>query len=111
MRRRTTCTWLLQPLLFAVLFSLWSGPGWSQEADTKPAEPATAAPAETPAAAPAAAPDPAASPTTPDSTGASYTGASTTSALTKDGDKITPATIAQDVKALKLGLNIFWTLL
>src|SRR5205823_6382947 len=65
---------------------------------------------DVPAPAPAA-PDPTAPPVGPDSTGASYTGASTTAALTKDKDgKVTDATIAADVKNLKMGLNIFWTL-
>src|SRR5215212_5731171 len=120
MRRRTTCSWLAQPLLVALVVGLWSGTGWSQaKVETKPAEPAAATPAETPAAAtaaapaaPAPAPDPAQSPTEPDSTGANYTGANTYSPLTKDADgKVTQATLAQDVKAVKLGLNIFWTLL
>lgn len=76
------------------------------------------APAPAVAAAPAApAPDPTTSPTTPDSTGASYTGANTTAGLTGDKDpktgkvKVTLESLTADVKAAKMGLNIFWTLL
>src|SRR5262249_50705343 len=43
-------------------------------------------------------------------TGASYTGANTAGALTKDNDKVTMGTLTADVKNLKMGLNIFWTL-
>ncbi len=56
-------------------------------------------------------------PTKPDSTGASYTGANTFGALTGTADPttkkvtVTQETLAQDVKLLKQGLNIFWTLL
>ena len=87
------------------------------KAEVKAAEPA-AAPAAAAAAAPEAAapapppPDPTAPPTGPDSTGASYTGASTTAALTVDADKkVTLETLAKDVKLLKIGINIFWTLM
>ncbi|MDX2037194.1 MAG: ammonium transporter [Isosphaeraceae bacterium] len=76
-----------------------------------PAPAAAPAPAEAAPAAPEAPADKTATPTKADSTGASYTGASTTAALTKDGDKVTDGTIAQDVKLLKVSLNIFWTLM
>ena len=66
--------------------------------------------ATAPAAA-AAAPDMTVTPTKPDSTGASYTNASTTAVLTKEGDKVTPVSMAQDVKLLKISINVFWTLL
>jgi len=87
------------------------------KAKIKAEEPAAApAPATAPApeaAAPAPpAPDPMAPPKGPDSTGASYTGASTTAALTVDADKkVTTETLAKDVKLLKMGINIFWTLM
>jgi len=75
----------------------------------KPAE--AAAPA---AAAATPAPDPTNSPTKPDSTGASYTGATTSGALTKEGTgdaaKVTPGTITQDVKNLKVATNMMWAL-
>jgi Amt family ammonium transporter len=79
-------------------------------------DPAPKADAAAPAAAPAPAPadpGPSATPTKADSTGASYAGVgvSTTAALTKDGDKVTPDTLAKDVKLLKIGLNMAWTLL
>ncbi|MFO0911274.1 MAG: ammonium transporter [Isosphaeraceae bacterium] len=87
-----------------------SSPARTQD---RPAEPATAAPdTAAAAAAPAtAAPDPLAAPNGPDSTGATYTGASTSAALTKDSDKTTAATHDLDIKQLKMGLNIAWTLL
>ncbi len=62
------------------------------------------------AAAPAAAPDMTVTPDKPDSAGA-YTGALTTGQLTKEGDKITPGSIAQDTKSLKIGINMVWTLI
>ena len=31
--------------------------------------------------------------------------------MTKDGDKVTEATLAKDVKHLKLAVNLMWTLL
>src|SRR3954452_23759068 len=89
----------------------------AQEPSARPEAPAAKAEepakAEAPAAAPAAAPapDPLATPPGPDSTGGSYTGASSTSALTKDGDKVTMDTVAKDIKLLKVGLNISWTLM
>src|SRR4051812_35572740 len=87
----------------------------AQEPAAKPEAPAAKAEepakAEAPAAAPAPAPDPLATPPGPDPTGGSYTGASSTAALTKDGDKATMDTLAKDVKLLKIGLNIFWTLM
>ena len=47
-----------------------------------------------------------------DSTGGSYAGegASTTAALTKDGDKVTIETLAKDLKMVRIGVNIIWTL-
>jgi Amt family ammonium transporter len=87
------------------------------KAEVKAGEPA-AAPAAAPATAPEAAapappaPDPTAPPSGPDSTGAAYTGASTTAALTVDADKkVTLETLKKDVKLLKMGINIFWTLM
>lgn len=117
MRSRTTFLGLALALVTAILLGVLDRPTWSQEPAAakaeapaeKAAEPAPA-PAVAPAAAPAATPDPAATPTAPDSTGAGYTGANTGAALTKDGDKVTQGTLAQDVKALKMGMNIFWTL-
>jgi Amt family ammonium transporter len=81
----------------------------AQEPTEKKAEaPAAAAPAEAATAAPAAAPAPAPDPTKPavsaDSTGGAYTGASMTAALTPDG-------LARDVKLVKIGINIMWTLI
>lgn len=73
-------------------------------------------PAAAPAPAPAAAPDPTLSPTESDSTGGKYTGANSTSALTGDKDAktgkiaVTPASMAADIKQIKLAVNIFWTL-
>lgn len=73
-----------------------------------PTAEAPAAEAAAPAAAPA--PDPTASPAAvPDPTG-NYTGASMTAALTLDNGKTTDATRDQDIKLLKMMLNIFWTL-
>src|SRR4051812_24119576 len=87
----------------------------AQEPSAKPEAPAAKAEepakAEAPAASAAPAPDPLSTPPGPDSTGGSYTGASSTAALTKDGDKITMDTLARDVKLLKVGINIFWTLI
>jgi Amt family ammonium transporter len=74
-----------------------------------PAAPAAAPTAE--AAAPAPAPDPTKTPTGPDSTGGGYTGASMTAALTKDADKVTTETLAKDVKLVKIGINVMWTLI
>jgi Amt family ammonium transporter len=76
-----------------------------------PEEPKAEVAAPAAPAAPAAAPDMTVTPTKPDSTGASYTGASTTAVLTKEGDKVTPASMAQDVKLLKISINVSWTLL
>jgi len=77
-----------------------------------PAQPAPeAAPATVTAAAPAAPADPTATPVAPDSTGSGYTGGSSaTAALTRDNGKITPETLARDVKNLRMGMNIFWAL-
>lgn len=87
----------------AVVLGVLGTSGLAQEA-------AAPAPAPAPAAA-LAAPDPTSSPKGPDTTGSAYTGASTSAALTKDKDKVTPGTIVQDVKQLKIAINIFWTLL
>ena len=82
-------------------------------ADPAPA-PAPAVPA--PAAPAPAAPDPANTPTGPDSTGAGYTGANTTAGLTGDKDPktgkitVTLESLAADVKATKIGVNMMWTL-
>ena len=79
------------------------------------AAPAPVAAAAAPAAAPA--PDPTMPAATPDSTGASYTGAQTFGALTGDADATTKKvtvnqeTLAKDIKNLKIGANIVWTLL
>lgn len=107
MGKRNTCFGL--SLGIAFLLAALSGPSWSQETPAAKAETPAAAPEPAAAPAPAAA-DPTASPTAPDSTGATYTNASTTAALTKDGDKVTEKSLAQDVKALKIGMNMFWTL-
>lgn len=82
----------------AILLGLLAGPAPAQDS------PAAAAPAP-------AAPDPTGSPAAPDASGAGYSGASTTTALTKDDGKVNDATIAQDVKHLKLAINIMWTLI
>ena len=66
--------------------------------------------AAAPAAAPAA-PDPSVAPTGPDTSGAGYVGANTTTGLTKDGDKVTDATMARDMKHMKLALNLMWALI
>ena len=72
----------------------------------------SAAPA---AAAATPAPDPTSSPTKPDATGASYTGATTGAALSKEGTgdaaKVTPASQLQDLKQLKIAVNTMWALL
>src|SRR5262249_29310678 len=83
----------------------------AQEAPATPAP----APAAT-AAAPAPAPDPTTSPAGSDSTGAAYTAANATATLTGDKDPKTGkidvnlGTLTKDVKLLKMGMNIFWTL-
>jgi ammonium transporter, Amt family len=74
--------------------------------DVKPAEP-------TAAAAPAVVTfDPASTPTAPDPTGASYAGpgVSTTGALTKVDGKVTELTGLQDLKLIKVSLNLVWAL-
>ena len=58
-----------------------------------------------------AAPDMTVTPTKPDSTGASYTNATTTGILTKEGDKVTLGSLAQDVKLVKIASNVVWTLI
>lgn len=109
-RARDVLSRFLIVLSLALALGTLSTTSWAQD---KPAEPA-AAPA---AAAPAApTPDPTASPTEADSTGANYTGASTTAVLTGDKDPktgkiaVSVETLAKDTKALKLAINIFWTL-
>ncbi len=92
------------PIILAILLGLLAGQAQAQDSA------AAAAPAAAPAPA-SAVPDPASSPAAPDVTGAGYAGASTTTALTKDDGKVTDATIAQDVKHLKLAINIMWTLI
>jgi Amt family ammonium transporter len=102
------------PLLcFGAMLALLAVPTLAQEKTEAP----PAATAAAPAAAPAApAPDPANSAAAADSTGGTYTGASSTAALTGDKDaktgKIatTPETVLKDVKQLKIAINIFWTL-
>ena len=86
---------------------LWGVVGLPALAEDTPAAPAPAA-----AAAPApATPDPIGTPAKADSTGASYTaGSSTSAALTKDKDKVTLETLARDAKNTRQALNIFWTL-
>ena len=88
----------------------------AEPAKTEPAKaeaptPTVSATTATPAAPAAPVIDPGVSPTGPDSSGAGYVGASTSAALTKDGDKVTPETIAKDVKHLKLAVNIMWALI
>jgi len=62
------------------------------------------------AAAPAPA-DPAATPTKADPSGASYTDASTGAGLTKADGKVDMATLARDVKLIKISANIVWALI
>jgi Amt family ammonium transporter len=52
----------------------------------------------------------AATPVKPDSTGATYTGAKIGGGLTLDGDRVTPETLARDVKLLKVSMGVVWTL-
>jgi ammonium transporter, Amt family len=115
MRRQRNARWgLALSMGLALLVGVLGIPGRAQEAAKKAADaPAAAAPAPAPApAAPAAAtPDPLAAPTAPDGSGAGYVAASTTAALTKDGDKVTEATLARDVKHLKQAINIMWALI
>jgi Amt family ammonium transporter len=85
-------------------------PAAKSEAPAKAEAPA-AAPEAAPAAPAAPAPDPTTTPKGPDSTGGAYTGASSTAALTQDNGKVTPEAIAKDVKLLKIGINIMWTLI
>src|SRR4051812_6872783 len=90
----------------------WALAGSSVRADDPPKDtPKEAAAPAAPAAAPAPSIDPAASPGGADLSGAGYVGASTTAALTKDGDKVTTETLAKDVKHLKLAINLVWTLI
>ena len=77
----------------------------------RPSPPPAATTAPVAAAAAAAAPADPGPPVAGDSTGSSYTGGSTTAALTKDGDKVTPETLARDVKNAWLAMNIMWTLI
>ena len=105
MRRCMRWLGLSMILATALLSTFWIGPSRADE-------PAT------PAAAPApAAPDPTTAPIKPDSTGASYTGANTYGALTGEKDpktgkiKVTQETLTADVKNLKIGMNMFWTLI
>ncbi len=74
-------------------------------AESKPAEPDKAE------AAPAGPAHPSETPKASDSSGANYHGASTTAALTKSGDKITEETLARDLKLVKIGLNMMWSLI
>jgi len=85
-------------------------PGAAKSADVKATDKEASAASAT-AAAPASAPDMTATPTKPDSTGGTYTGATTSGLLTKEGDKVTPASMAQDLKLLKISLNVMWTLI
>ncbi len=96
----------------AVMLSMMNGP-LPDEPAAKAEAPAAKA-EEKPAAPPAAeasAPDMTATPKEPDPTGANYTKAVTTGQLTKDGDKITQGTLSQDVKLLKISINVLWTLI
>src|SRR4051812_31371459 len=103
-------------LMFTVLmvFALVSGIIARRSLAQEPAASAAASAAPAPATPPA--PDPMTAPTAGDSTGANYTGANTTATLTGDKDektgkiKVTPETLAADVKNIKIGMNIFWTL-
>lgn len=74
-----------------------------------PAESAPEAPPEEPPAAEPA--DPSETPKKGDSSGALYTGASSTAALTKIDDKITQESLARDIKVVKIGVNMIWSLL
>ncbi len=62
-----------------------------------------------PAAAPSA-PDMTVTPKNADSTGSTYTGAVSSGQLTKEGDKVTLVSLAQDVKLLKISSNMFYTM-
>jgi Amt family ammonium transporter len=108
MSRQRLLRWGLSLALgLALDWGLAGRPGFAQEvAKEAPKDAAATAPAAAPAA-----PDPAAAPTAPDPTGANYTGASTTAALTKDGDEVTEKTLAADIKAMKMEMNIVWTLI
>jgi ammonium transporter, Amt family len=85
----------------------------AQEPAAKAEAPAAPVPAPAVAPAPVPVPSPYSPAVAPDPTGATYagTGVSMTAALTKDGDKVTMETLAKDVKLLKIGINIFWTLM
>lgn len=111
--RRQRQTWRL--LLWAAGLSILLGLGVlvvPVPAQDKKEEAAT--PAAATSSAPAPTPDPAAPAApaaVPDYTGSGYVGANTTSALTKDGDKVTLETLARDVKHTKFATNLMWTLL
>lgn len=117
MPRRTR--WLVYSIAVGVSLIAGINAGRTVADDAKPEAPAAPAAAAPVAAAPAAAPapDPTATPAAGDSTGSAYTGANTTATLTGDKDpktgqiKVTEATLATDVKNLKMGINIFWTLI
>ena len=87
-------------LLFAALLVWLSATyGRAEEAEAAPAA-VVAAPAPTPAE----------TPTAPAASGA-YTDADTTAKLTKADGKVTPDTLAKDVKLLKVSLNILWVMI
>ena len=99
----------------ASLFFLTIGSNLLGQAPSEP--PKAAAPAESKPAekaeppAPAGPAHPSETPKASDSSGANYHGASTTAALTKSDDKITEETLARDLKLVKIGLNMMWSLI
>ena len=99
----------------ASLFFLTIGSNLLGQAPAEP--PKAAAPAESKPAekaeppAPAGPAHPSETPKASDSSGANYHGASTTAALTKSDDKITEETLARDLKLVKIGLNMMWSLI
>ncbi len=99
--------------LMGVIAILCTVPGLAPDdpkADVPTPASTTAVAAPVAPAAAAIAPDMTATPTKPDSTGASYTGGTTSGLLTKEGDKVTTGSLTQDVKLLKISINMVWTL-
>jgi ammonium transporter, Amt family len=113
MTRRLAWMGLSLALGAAMILGSWSGVSRAQEPKPAVAPEGTSEKAPEAAAAPAPAapaPDPTKPPTAPDPTGANYTGANSYAALTMDNGKVTPETMAKDIKLLKMAINIFWTL-
>jgi ammonium transporter, Amt family len=101
MRGRFIRLGLSVSLSLAMVLGLLAAPSRGEDKLTEPA------PA---AAAPAPAPDATNSPTAPDPTGVSYTGADISGKLTKVDGKVTQETMLQDLKDVKIGLNMVWAL-